>query len=108
MADDIRNTPEFREWEAEVQESLVPKIDGSAATISLVPRGQTDVKFALELGLSIMLNKPILAIVYPGADVPEKLRRVADQIVYADLESPRGRIEVQRAMTRFMQALDDD
>jgi hypothetical protein len=107
MSDDMRNTPEFREWEAEVQESLIPKIENSAATVSLVPRGETDVKFALELGLSIMLNKPILAVVHPTSKVPERLRRVADEIVVADLETAAGQKTVRAALQSFLDRYGD-
>lgn len=71
----------FDRWAERVVNELVPMIDGSAATIGLVPRGPSDVKFALELGLSIMLDKPIIAVVTPGVKVPERLVRVADRIV---------------------------
>lgn len=102
MSDDIRDDPEFQRWEEEVQISLVPKIDGSVATISLVPTGKTDVKFALELGLSIMLDKPILAVVAPGAEVPERLRRVIDAVVEADIETPEGREVLQTGIQKFL------
>jgi hypothetical protein len=39
------------------------------------------VKFAVELGFSIMLDKPIIAVVAPGTQVPGKLVAVADEIV---------------------------
>jgi hypothetical protein len=42
------------------------------------------VKFALELGFSIMLDKPIIAVVGHGAKVPAKLVQVADSIIEMD------------------------
>lgn len=56
-------------------------IEGSRLTVSLVPQGPADIKFAVELGLSIMLDKPIIAVVEPGQEIPGKLRAVADRIV---------------------------
>jgi hypothetical protein len=75
------NDPEFNEWAARVKRELVPKLEDSACTISLVPEGETDVKFAVELGLSIMLDKPIILVVRPGTKVPAKLALVAADIV---------------------------
>jgi len=82
----------WRDLAAQVQTGLLPKLEGSAATISLVPKdGQSDVKFAVELGFSIMLNKPIIALATDGNDVPPGLARVADEVVVADLAAdPEG------------------
>ncbi|WP_142282902.1 hypothetical protein [Mycobacterium aquaticum] len=83
--DDPFDTPEFRDYARRVRTELIPKLRDSAASISLVPNGPTDVKFAVELGLSIMLDKPIVAVVPPGTKVPAKLVAVADRIVEGDL-----------------------
>ena len=101
--DDIINDPEFREWAEEVERDLVPKIAGSAATVSLVPNGPTDVKFAIELGMSIMLDKPIILILDPGQAIPAALRRVADEIVEVDWrKDPRaGNDAIQASLSRL-------
>lgn len=78
---DYEQDPEYVEWARRVKEELVPKMEDSACTVSLVPEGETDVKFAVELGLSIMLDKPIILVVRPGTKVPEKLALVASDIV---------------------------
>jgi hypothetical protein len=81
MSDDIRDDPDFQAWEAHVRTNVVPKIDGSALTVSLVPNGESDIKFAVELGLSIMLDKPIVLVCEPGQVLPAKLRKLADDVV---------------------------
>ena len=66
-------------------------IQDSAVTISLVPSGETDIKFAVELGLSIMLDKPLLARVKPGTPIPDALARTADEIGEVDVQTnPEG------------------
>lgn len=80
--------PGWLDYAEHVINDLVPKIRGSAATVSLVPKGKTDVKFAVELGLSIMLDKPIIAVVAPGTRVPAKLIKVADAIVECEPGDP--------------------
>jgi len=63
----------------QVRRKLVPKISDSKVVISLCPKGgATDVKFAVELGFSIMLGKPILVFANTNDDIPPKLRLVAD------------------------------
>jgi hypothetical protein len=86
MTDDIMNDPEFIEWARRVEREVVPKIAGSAFTISLMPEGPPDIKFAVELGLSVMLDKPIILAVPTGSVVPAKLRALADDIVEVDWE----------------------
>jgi hypothetical protein len=74
----------------------------SAAVMTFVPDRQGfDVKFATELGAAIMLDKPLLAVVMPGASVPDKLRLVVDMIVRADIDTDEGRREVARAVRDF-------
>lgn len=83
---EIENDPEFKKWVEDVERGLIPKMQDSEVILQLVPKGPTDVKFALELGLSIMMNKPIIALVHTGTDVPEKLLKIADKVIfYTDL-----------------------
>jgi hypothetical protein len=84
-AADWSTDPEAREWIEGVRTGLVPKLEESALTISLVPEGnQTDVKFAVELGMSIMMEKPIMLVIAPGQRVPPALVKIADEIVEVD------------------------
>lgn len=75
--------PEAQEWVEHCRKTLVPMLDDSAVSISLAPPvGQHDIKYAVELGLSILMDKPILLVVREGDSVPTKLRSVADDIFY--------------------------
>lgn len=82
MSDWIDN-PEARAWAERALDDLLPKLRESAMTVSIVPDEANvgSIKFAVELGLSIMLDKPIVLAVQPGQRVPEHLTRVADDIV---------------------------
>jgi hypothetical protein len=101
---DIENDPEFKAWKQDVQENLIPKLLDSAITISLVPEGKPDVKYAVELGLSIMLDKPIILVVAPGTKVPAKLVKVADDIIEVDWKGnpAKGQRAIQDAISRFV------
>lgn len=94
---------EFEAWAERVRAELVPKIDGSSATVQILPTsGEVDIKFAVELGISIMLDKPIIALVTPGAKVPDKLVRVADRIIEVDLDK-----DFAKARNRIGEALEE-
>lgn len=94
----------FDEWVAHVRREAVQKMEESAFVASLVP-GEVDVKFAVELGISIMLDKPILAICMPGRPIPPKLRLVADVVVEADVDTEEGRLEIVAAIERMSERL---
>lgn len=89
--DDPWQDPGMLRWMKRAETDLVPKLRGSAISASLVPEeGKTDFKFAVELGLSIMMDKPIIAMVQPGQVLPERMIRVADAIVELDMNDPDG------------------
>lgn len=82
--DDLEQDPIFQSWAGRIRRDLIPMLEDSQATISLVPSRGHDVKFAVELGLSIMMEKPIVAVVTPGMHIPRGLAKVADEIVEVD------------------------
>jgi hypothetical protein len=103
MADWGLDKDQQQEWDRFVdhfRRETLQGIDGSAFVMSLVPRDGFDVKFAVELGAAVMLDKPLLAIVMPGATVPAKLRLVADEIVEADVDTEQGRDLIAAALKR--------
>ena len=76
----------FEAWEEHVKEVLIPMLEGTAVSITLVPQGTGSIRFAVELGLSIMLDKPIIALVRPGSSIPAALARAADELVEVDIK----------------------
>ena len=104
-------TPAEREqWDAIVDHTraeLIPKLAGSALVMSMVPKGPTDVKFALELGMSVMLDKPIVALIAPGGGCPPKLCQVADLVIEADPDTSEGQQAIAAALKTFMGRLPD-
>ncbi len=98
---------ERKDWDGfvdRVRKDAVHKIAESAFVASLVPPGETDIKFAVELGLAIMLDKPVVAIAFPGRAVPPGLRRVAHSVIELehDLDTEAGQLEMQRRLTAVM------
>lgn len=83
MADEW-DDPAAKAWARHVIEDMVPKLEGSAVSISLVPDDRVgDVKYWVELGASIMLGKPIVVVVLGDTPLPPKLEQIADEIVRA-------------------------
>lgn len=104
MTDDPFTGADWDVFVKDVTDELIPKIDGSAIAVTLVPKGPTDVKFAVELGFMIMMDKPIIAVVAPGVRVPDKLRAVADAIVIGGPGDTDFQAKFTAAMRRIMPA----
>lgn len=108
--DDPWDDPDWKVYVTHVRTTLVSMIENSAIGVSIVPTNpeDVDVKFAVELGLMIMLNKPILLLVGIGTELPPKLRAVADEIVFGDPEDPDTREHLIEAMGRMIPDMGND
>lgn len=74
--------PRAKRWVKHVLDDMEPKMAGSAIVATLIPRDREgDVKFWVELGASIMYDKPIIALVQGDRELPAKLVQIADEIV---------------------------
>ena len=82
-------------------------IKGSAITMVLDPSGEPDIKIATELGLSILLGKPIVLLITPGQVPNRGLVRVADAMIEADPNDPAGTAAQLREIMRQLGLHDD-
>lgn len=101
---------EFEEFEERVRRELIPKIEESNIFVSITPMSadQVDVKFALELGLAIMLDKPILAVIRPGTHIPDKLAKVVDRFVEMDLNDPTQADRLNEGIKEMLEEEEND
>jgi hypothetical protein len=106
MSQDWTDDPEFAEFAHNIREELLPKLRSSAAAVTIVSNHSADVKLAVETGFAILLDKPIIVAVTPGAKVPAKLAKVADRIVEIDLSTPAGRDKIAAAFNAVLAELD--
>jgi hypothetical protein len=99
--DDDLAPAEQQEWDQfvrHVREGTVRQMAGSAFVTSLVPQGKPDIKFAVELGLAIMMEKPLILLARSGRDIPPKLRKIADGVIVADPDTEAGQRKAAAAM----------
>ena len=116
MADDVWSDPDTKAWMARASADLVPRLSASDLNVSLLKGGtasEASIQFAVELGLSIMMDKPILAVVLDGQPIPPKLLAVADGVVHLhdrELRTPAGQKKVAQAISKMMRklGLDED
>lgn len=102
--------PEMVEYVKHAREELLPKMADSAISITLMPTEdvKTDIKFATELGCAILMDKPIIVVAVPGAEVPEQLRKVAHAVVQGDITSKETKADLQAAITKVVAYLDKE
>ena len=109
MSDDPFDSKEFLAYAKRVRVELIPKIRDSALTISIAPSdGQGDVKFATELGFSILLNKPIIVVAEPGTPISPALAKVAYRVIFADFSTPNAQAEISTAINDLVIEFDLD
>lgn len=108
ILDIIAEFDSFTEFLKHGAEEMMPMMERSVFSMSLVPDGKPDPKFCMELGAAIMYDKPIIAMVMPGAKVPDTLRRVAHDVVELDLNNPESKAETARVIQNLLISLKED
>lgn len=97
--------PTMKAWLKDARVHLIPKMHDADTIIHLVPDGEGDLKYAIELGLSIIMDKPIIAVAIDGRPVPAKLALVADRVVHMTSEefgTKAGQAKFYEAMESVM------
>jgi len=90
MSGDPFDTDTWRQYAQHATKSLLPKVRASAVSITLVPKGEPDIKFLLELGTVIWYNTPLILVVPEEKTLPEALIRAATAIVAGDITTEAG------------------
>src|SRR5262245_50236554 len=73
----------WRRYVEDFRRNGLSKIVGSAVCLQLYGGGGSDfdVKQATELGAMLLLDKPILLVLAPGARLPTRLAKAADVVI---------------------------
>lgn len=107
MSQDPWQDPSAKLWVQEVLDKMVPAMKDSALVASIVPSEEGDVQFWVELGASIMLNKPIIAVLFGDRDIPPKLKLIADEIVrLPEGVNPQAAEDLAQAIKRTEERLE--
>jgi len=86
----------YKEWMHRVIKDSGSKIADSKVYLSLFSEGSDrDPQCLLELGIAMMLDKPIVVVATEGVKIPENLRKVAVIVENVDSSIPS---DMKRAM----------
>jgi len=103
-SDDLYQEAEWKAYAKHFTEVVLPNLTNSAIAMHIAAdAGELDVQAATELGASIMLDKPIIAIVIPGTNPAPKLLNVADEVIHIDPKREPGKF--QELMLKAMRRL---
>jgi hypothetical protein len=107
MNEEPWNDPAARKWLRHALEDMVPKMDSSTVVVSLVPKDDWDIKYAVELGAAIMMDKPIISVIHPGTPVSAKLMKVSDHIIEIDMDRGDSHEQLQAKLMPLVEKLLD-
>jgi hypothetical protein len=92
---DVWEDPEAQAWREAMNNGLRPMIADSVVTMMISPGDEPDAKIAVELGFSILFDKPILVLAPPDRGVPDKLRSIADAVIIGTPADPHVRAAIE-------------
>ncbi len=101
---------QWDEFVAQARAGAVAKIAESALTVCLSPPGAVDdfdVKQAVEIGASVLLDKPIVVVRLAGRPLRPGLERAASHVIEMehDIDVEAGQLELQRKLDPVLREL---
>ena len=100
---DWSSDPKFKKFARQVAKGTVPAMADSAYVINIAPaKGDYDVRVAVEIGLAILMDKPLIVFAPKGRTIADRLLRVADHVIEGDTSTETGREELMRKLQAVM------
>jgi nucleoside 2-deoxyribosyltransferase len=104
--DDPFEDPGWLAFAEHLREEMDPGIKNSGMGMSFLDDREIDPRMACELGYLILYDKPIVIVVEPGVRVPDKIVKVADEIVEGgSMKDPAFKRRLSAAITRVQTKL---
>lgn len=76
----------------------------SSAFVLAIDIDRPDLPMALQIGVALLYEKPLLIVLRPGQYCPERVRYLADEVVQlesTDLKDPRNQAKMTAAIVRM-------
>lgn len=97
------DSEEFKTFAEDWFNRVLPHMKETALVMTVAPEdGVADVKIAVEIGFSILLDKPLIVVAPEGRHVAERLLRIADHVITGDITTDAGREKIGKALERIM------
>ena len=106
MNEDVFEHPDVKAMLRHFRDKVLPNIKGSAITAAIVSKHDPDPKMCLEMGASLLLDKPIIVICIDKAQVSQHLRKIATAIVeVSDLKTEADSKKIQDAINHVLEGM---
>lgn len=94
----------YRDYTRHFLKDVLPKIEQSSYFLAIAPGGpaEADVKMATEIGMCILLDKPLIVLAPKGRPVAERLLRIADHVIVGDIETREGMDAMHLELERIL------
>lgn len=97
------DSKEFQDYAAYVLNERMPHMKAAAVVMVIAPNCvDLDVKIAVEIGLGIILDKPLILIAPHGRHIADRLLRIADHVIPGDPSTEEGRNEINRTLDQLL------
>lgn len=96
---------DYKAFAEQVLQDTVPKMADSAYVMAIAPMVGTkaDIRQAVEIGLAILMDKPLIVIAPTGRTIADRLLRIADHVIEGDMSTEEGREDIMAKMKTIMQ-----
>ena len=88
ISQDIWEDQDTLIWAKHIKDDVVPKLANSKVVVSVLPETpkDVDVQLAVEIGLSLLFNIPLILLIRPGCQIPRGLEKVVVGVIEVDEE----------------------
>lgn len=106
--------PEFEaQWEKFVNHTraeTITKMADSACVVSVMPKdGEYDVQLAVQIGMALLMDKPLIIVATHGLKVPSALARTArHSLEVGDVDTEAGYLELERKLMPIVKEYTTD
>lgn len=80
---------------------MIPKMRGSAFCMTLLD-GEPDIRLGLEIGMALLLDKPLFIVAVGDIWISPRLRQIADAVIVGPKFDESMKEQVQAALAKFI------
>ena len=93
---------ELEAWLAENAGEILPRMRASKVCLTVLLPGHVDAFLALQVGMALLLDKPLIIIGVDNAWLPERVRQVADVIIEGSMKDPATAERAKEALRSIL------
>jgi hypothetical protein len=87
------------------RKDIIPKMRSSVFCMAVVvPKDDVDPYLALQVGVALLLEKPLIIVATGNVWIPARVRQIADAVVEADAVNDELKERLQLAILKVMEA----